>query len=124
MIFLRIVSKSESKIEEIAKILLTEKLAIDVNIQRNVERAELVGEELKCTQIVLLTAKTRAVLFDSIDKRLNEEYPDQLPEVYAIPIMQMDWKQANELKKDVSSKPSIGKLRQALNKMKGQVTHR
>ena len=119
MIFLRIVSKSESKIEEIAKLLLSEKLAIDVNIKRHVERAELVNGELTCTRITLLTAKTKSLLFDSIDKRLNEEYPYHMPEIYAMPIMQMDWKQANELKKDVVSKPSFGKLRMALKKMKG-----
>jgi uncharacterized protein involved in tolerance to divalent cations len=120
MIFLRILSKSEVKIEEIAKLLLYEKLVIDVNIKRHVERAELVNGKLIFTRIVLLTAKTKAVLFDSIDQRLNEKYPNHMPEVYAMPIMQMDWKQANELKKEVASKPSFGKLRQALNKMKGR----
>ncbi len=120
MILLRIVSKSESKIEQIAKLLLSEKLVLDVNIKRHVERAELVNEELQCTRIVLLTATTKAILFDFIDKRLNQEYPNDMPEVYAMPIMQMDWKQANQLKKEVSSKPSFGKLRQALNKMKNR----
>jgi uncharacterized protein involved in tolerance to divalent cations len=119
MIFLRILSKSEAKIEAIAKLLLSEKLVIDVNIKRHVERAELIDGELKCTRIVLLTAKTKAVLFDSLDKLLNDKYPNHMPEVYAMPIMQMDWKQANELKKEISSKPSFGKLRKALNKMKG-----
>lgn len=118
MIFLRIVSKSEAKIEEIAKLLLSENLVIDVNIKRHVERAELVNGELVFTRIVLLTAKTKSILFDLIDKRLNQKYPSHMPEVYAMPIMQMDWKQANQLKNEVTSKPSFGKLRQALNKMR------
>lgn len=97
--------------------LLSEKLVIDVNIKRHVERAELVNGELKFTPITLLSAKTRAVLFNPIDKRLNQEYPNELPEVYALPIMEMDWQQANQLKKEVT-KPSISKLRQAIDKMK------
>lgn len=117
MIFLRIVSKSETQIEEIAKLLLLENLVIDVNIKRQIERADLESNELKFTRMFLLTAKTRAVLFDKIDKRLNAEYPNNLPEVYALPIMEMDWKQADQLKKEVA-KPSFSKLRQAINKMK------
>lgn len=119
MIFLRIVSENETKIEEIAKLLLTEKLVIDVNIQRQIERVNVVNGKLSVTQIALLTAKTRAVLFDSIDKLLNNQYPNQMPEVYALPIMEMDWEQAKVLQTEVA-KPSFGKLRNALNKMKGK----
>ena len=57
MIFLRIVSTSEPKTERIAKILLEERLVLDVNIKRHIERAELVNGELKCSKIYLLTAK-------------------------------------------------------------------
>ena len=120
MIFLRIVSTSEPKTERIAKILLEERLVLDVNIKRHIERAELVNGELKCSKIYLLTAKTKSTLFDVIDKRLNEEFPNNLPEIYALPIVEMDWKQAENLTKSVAAKPSFGKIRSALQKMRSK----
>lgn len=117
MIFLRIVSKSERKIEQIAELLMRENLVIDVNIRRNVERAELVGDALSTTPIFLMTGKTKAVLFDTIDQLLNELYPNNLPEVYALPIMQMDWKQAENLTKDVQSVSRTQRMQLALKRV-------
>lgn len=119
MILLRIVSKSESKIEEIAEILLREKLVIDVNIKREFDRAEMVNDKLIFSPVYLLTAKTRAVLFDSIDQLLNDIYPNHMPEVYAIPIMQMDWKQAKCLTKDVQSVSKKERLTKLIRRVSG-----
>lgn len=120
MILLQIASKSEVKIEEIARMLIDSKLAIDVNIQRKVERAETVNEKLVFGSICILSAKTRAVLFDTIDKRLNEMYPDFMPETYATPIMQMDWRQADNLAKDVQSVKSTNRIQRVINKVRGK----
>lgn len=118
MIFLRVLSKSEMKIETIAKVLLSQNLVIDLNIKRNVERVELVNNELVSSKICLLTAKTRATLFDKIDGLLNDMFPKNLPEVYALPIMQMDWKQAENLAKDVQTIPKKSRFTSALNRIK------
>lgn len=101
MIFLRISSGDESQIEKIAKILLTEKLAIDVNFKPGITRVELKGEEIIRRKICLLTAKTRANLFRNIDSRIREEFPGNLPELYSMPIIEMDWEQAENLKRDL-----------------------
>lgn len=118
MIFLRIVGSSELQIEQAAELLLTEKLVIDVNIKRHIERAQLVEGKLECTRVFLLTAKTRAVLFATIDKLMNKEFKGQIPEVYALPIVEMDWNQADQLRKEVKDKPSFTKLRDAVRKMR------
>ena len=101
MIFLRISSKSEKKIEAIAELLLKEKLAMDLNIKRNIERLELVGEKVISSYITLITCKTKGLLFPYIDKRLNELYKDNLPEIYSLPIVHMDWEQAEKLTNEV-----------------------
>ena len=118
MIFLRIVSNSESKIEEIASELLSQKLVIDVNLRRNIERAQMVNGKLVYTNVFLLTAKTRAVLFNAIDDLLNEMYPNHLPEVYALPIMQMDWKQAQSLTSDVKSIKPKGRIHRVIDRIR------
>ena len=98
MILLRIVSKSEKKVERIAEILLRENLAIDVNIQHELERIELISDKIVSSKIYRLTAKTKALMFSKIDKRLNDEFTDNMPEVHALPIVEMDWSQAEQLK--------------------------
>lgn len=98
MILLRIVSRSEKKIERIAEILLRENLVIDLNIQRSLERVELINGKLTSSNVCRLTAKTKALLFKKIDRRLNQEFPENLPEVHALPIVEMDWDQARTLK--------------------------
>ena len=105
------------KIDEMASELLRQKLVIDVNVRRNIERAQLVNGSLVYTNVFLLTAKTRAILFDPIDKLLNEMYPSNMPEVYAMPIMQMDWKQAETLTKDVKSIAPESRLKRVLKRV-------
>ncbi len=101
MILLQIVSRSEEKIDRIAKILLEEKLGIDLNITRNMERINFINNEKVLSAVHLLTAKTKAVLFPQIDTRLRDEFGDSIPEVYSLPIIHMDWLQAEELMSDV-----------------------
>ena len=121
MILLQVVSKSELKIEEIAEMLISNRFVIDVNVQRNIERAELVNDKLVYGTVCVLSAKTRAVLFDAIDKRLQEMYPDNMPETYALPIMQMDWRQADILTKDVQEVKTVNnRLKRVINKVRGR----
>lgn len=97
MIFLRISSRDEDKMEQIATLLLEEKLVIDVNIKRGLERLTMKNGVLVKTKICLLTAKTKSLLFSTIDQRLKKEFPEKMPELYALPIVNMDWEQSKEL---------------------------
>lgn len=97
MIFLRIVSKKESQLTEIAKMLLTEKLAMDITIKTSMTRITLQNDKLVNTPVFLLTAKTRGILFPMIDDYVKSTFSQQMPEVYSLPIIYMDWDQARTL---------------------------
>lgn len=99
MIYLRLSSPDPNQIKEIATLLLEEHLIIDVNVKENIERWNLIFNQIKKTDIFLLTGKTRASLFPKIDKILREKYPSTMPELYSIPIVHMDWEQADQLQK-------------------------
>ncbi|MCB0477183.1 MAG: divalent cation tolerance protein CutA [Crocinitomicaceae bacterium] len=99
MILLRISSSERSKIEEIAALLLEKHLIIDVNVKQNIERWNLVMNKIQKSSIYLLTGKTRANLFSKIDEMLKEKYGENMPELYSLPIVNMDWQQADELQK-------------------------
>lgn len=101
MVFLRIVGKNEFVIREIAKMLLKEHLVIDVNLKLEVERLEYEAEEVKSRKVFLMTAKTKGLLFPKIDELIRQEFINSLPEIYTLPIVHMDWEQAEKLGDDV-----------------------
>lgn len=103
MIFLRILSKDKQQIEQIAALLLREKLAIDVTMKHQFDRMELNNDELVSSDIYLLTAKTKGLLFPSIDQKLQNLFHGNMPEVYSLPIVHMDWEQAELLTSEVKS---------------------
>ncbi|NND05827.1 MAG: divalent cation tolerance protein CutA [Saprospiraceae bacterium] len=101
MISLRISSRKVEKLELIAQILLKEELAIDVLLVRSVEKIQLEQGKLIRENIHLLTAKTKAMLFPDIDKKLRKEFGDEMPDIFSLPIVQMDWDKRDQLAKDV-----------------------
>lgn len=101
MVLLRISSESEKQIEEIAGFLLREKLAIDVNLKRNVERLNYIDGKIQMSKIQLLTAKTKAALFPQIDENLKDLCKPNMPEIYSLAIIHMDWEQSQQLKNDL-----------------------
>ncbi len=97
MIELKIVSKSEKKLKEISKILGEQSLVIDMNLTKAVERLKWENGKLRKTRIAILTAKTKALLFNRIDAALKKKYKDHMPELYSTPITYMDWEQSKKL---------------------------
>lgn len=101
MIFLRISSQNETLIEQIAKLLLKEHLVIDVNIKRNIERLMLSDDKLFGERTTLLTSKTKALLFSQIDELIRAKFPKEKMEIYALPIVYMDWEDAKHLRETI-----------------------
>jgi uncharacterized protein involved in tolerance to divalent cations len=103
MISLRISSNSERKIEQIAHLLITKKLILDAEINRNMERIVLEDDQLVSSKRVELRGKTKAILFTKIDELIRSLYLNDLPEIYSIPIVHMDWEQAKHLTEQIES---------------------
>lgn len=97
MILLLISSNSERKLEQIAQLLLSKKLAVDVTIGSDQEQLIVAQNGLERKKDFLLRAKTKALLFSKINKTIRELYSDDLPRIFSIPIVNMDWEQAEDL---------------------------
>lgn len=106
MIFLRVSGSNEKTIENIGEFLLKEKLLIDLNVKRNIERWVLFDDEIVKEKIILMTAKTKAVLFDEIDALIRKHYPNDRLEIYSLPIVHMDWGDAEHIRQDVKAEKS------------------
>lgn len=101
MIQLRVSSKSEKQILEIAELLIKDDFAIDLNILPNHKRISIENGKIVTNELFLLTGKTKGLLFTVIDELLNEKYPTNLPEIYSLPIVHMDWEQSKQLTQEI-----------------------
>ncbi len=101
MIFLRISSPNESVVEQIAELLLKERLVINVNIKRNIERLGLVDDKRFSERTTLMTSKTKGLLFPNIDELIRDKFPEDSLEIYSLPIIHMNWEDSKQLREKV-----------------------
>jgi uncharacterized protein involved in tolerance to divalent cations len=99
MILLHILTKTEEQAVEIADLLIEQKLILNAVILDQVRVRQMGdgGSAIKSEKEYLLMGKSKALLFSTIDERLRLRYPKDLPTIYAVPIVGMDWEQADEL---------------------------
>lgn len=98
MILLNIFCKEKQQAIDIAHLLLDDRYILDANIIETTKisnKKNGVGYDTR--NCFLLTGKTKALLFPTIDKILIEKYPINMPELFSVPIVNMDWEQAKTL---------------------------
>ena len=100
MIQLVIASKSKEQLEEIAGYLLKSRLIISIDFHQDIRRMELENSTLKNCNFHFITGKTKPLLFSEIDFRLRNKYKDNIPEIYAHPIINMDWVLVEKLRSE------------------------
>ena len=101
MIVLNVQSEDHTQLEVVAELILKERLAIDVNIQSEVERYILNDGMLEKRVHHVLRARTKALLFPLIERRLREVFNNEMPELFSVPIVNMDWGQILQLREDI-----------------------
>jgi uncharacterized protein involved in tolerance to divalent cations len=90
MILLHIAAADDKQLLEIAEVLLKEQLVADVRID-TIRKLELnAAGKIAEVPRYLLICKTKALLFSLIVERLNAEYNNILPEIYALPLVSME----------------------------------
>ncbi|MFK7756663.1 MAG: divalent cation tolerance protein CutA [Flavobacteriales bacterium] len=103
MVQIEILASDMLQSKQIAEFLLKEKLIIDVCITENQDFIELRDGELTSSHKVLLTGKTKALLFQDIDNKIKERYAHNMPLVWSLAITHMDWEQSEYLIKHTAS---------------------
>ena len=103
MVQLQILAKDQQQAEEIAEFLLKKKLVIDIYLSPSMPFLSAVYKQKNTTQKVLLTAKTKSLLFKEIDLEIKQRYPLNMPLVWSLAITHMDWEQAEFLIKNTAS---------------------
>jgi uncharacterized protein involved in tolerance to divalent cations len=90
MIQLHILTTSETQAVHIAKILLSENLAVDVHFERVVLKQLNEQGELFDDPKVKIMAKTKSLLFSQINQLIRTHYSSQMPGVWSTPIVNCD----------------------------------
>jgi len=103
MILLHIVTSDQSLISSITDYLIEEHLALDVLVTENtyLRKRNLDSSFVNEKQFVI-TAKTKALLFETINQKLREKYSYNMPILYSVPIVNMDWEQIKKLQSDIA----------------------
>jgi len=103
MVLLHIVSNDENQANEIVDFLTKDKLILEAVILEKVKvRRRNAARELDTFNQIMIMAKTKALLFNHIADLLKKKYPSNMPSIYSLPIVNMDWDQVNELVKETA----------------------
>lgn len=97
MILLRIITEKENVIVKITEELLKKKLVATVNVDKDRDRYEMVNDEVIVKTIHVITATTKALLFEDISKLILDIFPEENVEIFSSPIVHIDWKTADSL---------------------------
>jgi uncharacterized protein involved in tolerance to divalent cations len=98
---LYVLSEDASQIENIAHDLLNSRLISSVNIDWNRDRYVAANGKIEKKKLNVMTAVTKALLFETIDSRLRNQYSQNMPEVFSTPIIHIDWDLAKSLIENV-----------------------
>lgn len=98
MIKIHIICKEESQAIEIADFLIDEKLILDAVLidKVSIREKNKQGKFVTLRQ-TLMMGRTKGLLFQEIDRQLRLKFEDNMPVLYSVPIVDMDWEQASVL---------------------------
>ena len=100
MILIHIRSTSLEQTNEIIDFLMSEDLILEPIVTENVTlRKKNEFGIFENENQILLMAKTRALLFGKIEYLLKKKYSENMPDLYSVPIVNMDWEKAEKLQK-------------------------
>ena len=98
MVLLHIIPRSDKQADEIIPLLLNNKLIMNAVVMEKVIVHHQSGKgSIDKTTRQLILCKTKALLFKPIDELLQSKYTGDMPVLYSLPIVHMDWKQADNL---------------------------
>ncbi|MCB0402879.1 MAG: divalent cation tolerance protein CutA [Flavobacteriales bacterium] len=98
MVLLHILSNTQKQAEQIADFLIRENLLLEATLQQQVmSRKKNESGTIEISSKTLVTGKTKALLFNEIEKTIKAHFKEQPPVIYATPIAYMDWEQSKQL---------------------------
>ncbi len=98
MVLLHIICNDRQQSDDIADLLVKENLVLSAVTFQGVsvkerEESGTIGQ----SEQTMLIGRTRGLLFNTVQERLRELYPTNMPVIYSMPIVNMNWQDADAL---------------------------
>ena len=98
MVLIHIIAKDIDQARSASEVLIQEDLVLNVVTYKTVQVSRKNDQgQIETVDQVFLMAQTKALLFNTIDQRLRTLFGEDMPMLYSVPIVNMDWEQANYL---------------------------
>ena len=100
MIQLHVITKGTEMVTNITEFLLNNNLVIGLTVRDSKSSYKNKSEQIEVLKTSLLIGITKANLFNTIERLLNDKYHENILEIYAMPIVNMDFRHLNKLSSD------------------------
>lgn len=98
MVLLHILSDKTEQAIEVADLLIQKNMLLEATIHEDVmSRKKNESDTIEISKKSLVTGKTKALLFNEIEKLIKDLFSDNPPALYATPIAYMEWEQSRQL---------------------------
>lgn len=103
MILTHIIAKNKKQALQIIKILMQKRLLLHAAISKKiVYRRQGKNGRLERQKQTIIVGKTKAMLFNTISLELKNHFSENMPVLYAIPLVYMDEELAEILRSDTA----------------------
>jgi hypothetical protein len=99
MISLQIISQNLNQLKEISRLLIDSNLILKSHIISNV----ITVDSENTTNQYLCTCNTKALFYKKIEEIIKLKYQNDAPELYSLPIVNMDWNQSRLIEEKVKN---------------------
>lgn len=98
MVLLHIISHDRQQASQIVDLLVEKNLVLTaVTLQEVAVKEKEPNGEMETTTQILIIGRTKGILFNTIETCLREAFPTNEPVIYSMPIVNMNWQEANAL---------------------------
>ncbi len=101
MVLVYLITKDAAEAREIGRTLIQERLANSANVIPSIHTLRWSGEEVINTTETILLVKTKSLLYSRIEKRVTELKGDHKPNIFSMPITQINHSYLDVLREGV-----------------------
>jgi uncharacterized protein involved in tolerance to divalent cations len=98
MIQLHIITNDPKMVKEIIELLLNNDLVVSITVKNTLSSYKSKSGQINTVMTNLLIGRTKASLFNTIEKLLFAKYGENIPEIYAMSIVNMDFTHLKKLR--------------------------
>ncbi|TRX58227.1 divalent cation tolerance protein CutA [Fulvivirga sp. M361] len=90
MVLIYLITKDAAEARSIGRVLIQERITNSANVIPRIQTLRWMDNEVQDTSETILLIKTKALLYSSIEKRVSELMGTKQPNIFSMPITQIN----------------------------------